>query len=767
MTSGPEDHHGPPERRVHVARSALLRVAGWPLCTLDGLACPAGWEAARRGDPDYADRYAVAVAAQREQLAAITTTAAFDRALTLANPVIAQRWRRGGGRARTAKARDRRLEATVVRFVCRAAGRPTPNGAWAGVAAVGATDDDDVAPGRGLRVDQAEGQWWVSPSVVPFAELCQWLGHTDEYLRDGRFGLDATLHRRDGRWVLFNGRAWRRLPQRPFVDQLVAWFEAHEPTDRLRLAPFVAAAAEGIEAEAMLWGALRGLRDVGMLVPGLRIPLGGAASTALDGLTAELPPSARSAWSIAVGELAALCEAVSTQFDQLDGPQLARREESARAIVAALWRTVGAPGSPTTSSPALRVDRGAPFRVTWGCAERTAVAEALTELIEVWAADGTAELYRRRHVAFLEQGGVLDQLWRWTSTAPAGAGAVVAAPDAETANADPADPLTRAGVFAMHFGTQEHLPVEDRWAALPAGVDGVVVARPAALRGPWSAVSGELPRCGAHLVVLDGDRVHLEWGRPQPALFCGRHHDLNVAADVVGEFAAAMAADGLAVVDVVIRDVLAVDAARRGHHGEILDLADRASVQALTINLADETSAVAAVERDGRRLFPSCHSAAGSVRLDPLSMLGTELSNANGWELLSFGLPLTRAERDAGGHVPAVVTSPSSSVLRRRGLVAAAAWVEQVLALQPAERFARWAALLGGASLPERVTVRVGLEPPLLLPASSPLAVEALFASLPRPAPPLVLAEPPPSTVVTDGAGRRYAAELAVSWWRT
>jgi hypothetical protein len=761
VTSGPDDQREPLPRTVRVARSALLRVASWPLPTLDALACPDLWEAARQDEPDYPERYEAAMAAQRDQLRAITTTSAFDRALTIANPVVAERWRRGGGRARSGKSRDRRLEATVVRFVCRAAGRPTPNGAWAGVAAVGAADDGEAELGTGLRVQPAQGRWWVSPSLLPFHELCGWLVRTEEYLRAGHFDLDSTLHHRSGRWVLYNGRAWRRLPDRPFVDHLVAWFEAHETSGALPLAPFVDAVSDAADARTMLWEALRGLRDVGVLVPALRIPLGGDPATVLGQLSTVLPPSVRDPWMSAVEGLGALCNAVSDEFEQLDGTQLGRHGESARAILVALWRAVGAPGSPPAGSPALRVDRGAPFRAAWSCAARRTVADALTELIDVWAADGTAERYRQRHVSFIEDGPLLEQLWRWASPVPAGADASEAA---RAEHADPSGPFTRAGVFAMHFGTREDLPVEERWAALPVA-DDTVVARPGALQGPWSAPAGDLPRCGAHLVVLDGDQVHLEWGRPQPALFCGRHVHLPVAAEVVREFADALARDGLEVVDVTARDLLALDAAVRDHHGRRLDLTDRASVRTLTVGSSDGASGVTVAGQDGRRLFPTSHSAAGSAGLDPLSRLGAELCNANGWELLSFGLPLTSREL-AGGGVPAVVT-PSGHVLRRRRLVAGTAWVEHVSTLEPVERFAEWVALLANASLPPRVTVHVGTQPPLLLPANSPLCVEALFASLPRPVRPLVLAEPPPTAIVTDDAGRQYTAELAVSWWRT
>lgn len=764
----------------------MLRVAEWPLSTLEGFACPDLWAAALAGPdlagPDLAGPYGVALAEQRDRLCAVTTTAAFDRALTLANPVVAARWRRAGGRSPSAKARDRRLEATIMRFVCRAAGRPTPNGAWAGVAEV----RHDDADGRGgIRAVPAPGGWWVEPSLVPFAQLCAWIGRSPAYLAEGAFQLDPTLHRRGGRWVVLTGRGWRVLPSHPFVDRLVTWFEAPDAERWAPLAPFVGATADGAAGQSMVWQALQGLRDLGALVPALRLDLtGGGPLVALRSVMHRLPVATQAPWRRALDDLGMACGALAAEFAGIDGEELARRAEAVRATVVALWRDLGAPGAPDATLPPIRVDRRAPWRATWDAAARARVAGALGELVELWWADGTAEQYRLRHIDALHPGPVLDELWRLTTLAPPASPAELAA---DEASAMPATgPATRSSVFLAHFGTIDRFEVDTRWSQLSAGaVSGEVVASPDALAGPWSSLPGPMPVAGTQVVVPDGGRLHLEWGRPQPALLAGRHHQLDVAVVISEEFAVAMGVLGLDVVDVVGRDVVDIDAAVRAALGEVLDLGDRRLVQRLALggsgggterDTADATTApvellpvellpVELVLGD-RRLFATSCSPAASARVDPLSLLGTEVSNGNGWELLSFGLPPGGDELAVPGPLPRVLTA-SGHVLRRRQLVVPADRVAAIRALAPAQRYVAWAQLLSGADFGGAVTVQVGTGPPLRLPASSPLAVEALFGSLPAACPDLVIGDPPPVTLVVDDRGERYVAELAVAWWRT
>ena len=752
----------------------MLRIAEWPIDTLTRLDAPDLWTAAYQSAPDLVDRYAAATSAQRDVLAELTTTAGFDRALTLANAEVAQRWRDCGGRVRSAKSRHRRLEATVVRFLCRAAGRATPQGAWAGVCAV--TD----APGgdRLVSVAPAPGAWVVAPSLAPFAALCSWIGAGEPYLRKGRFALDPTLHRRQDRWRILGPGGWRELPEHPFLDSLVAWLHGAGEPERGALQPFVASLASAPASEAGVWEALAGLRSTGVIRPVLRVdPVGEGAAAILRRTAADLPDAMRHPWLDAVTALEAAAGALSRDLGEIDGAETTRRLGGAAAVLAELWQRLNVPGCPPGGASGLRVDRVAPFAAHWSAAGREVVSSAVAELLEIHAADGAAEHYRRQDVARLRSGSLLDELWRLTTLAPS-------ARASEALPPLPGGTLTRAGVVAAHYGRRDRFAVEERWDVLAAGAGGgPVVVGAAALTGPWSVPDdADLPRCGAQVLVVDGSTVHLGWGRPQPLLFAGRHLDLGVAASTSAELAADLARSGCELTDVVVRDPQSLDASVRLPTTPMLDLSDRAQVAELDL-VVDTESRTVEVRQAGRPLLVSTASAVGSSGRDPLSILGELLTNVHGWEMLSFGLPLTEAET-VGRQPIAAVHTPSGHVLRTRRVALDPDWVEAARALVPVERYRAWVAALRAAGLAGStgtpgsgawaagnetaglVSVQCGQEPPLVVPASSPLAVEALFGVL-RAGSWVVVADIAPATLVVDGTGRQHVAELAVSWWRT
>ncbi|OPC78837.1 hypothetical protein B4N89_32395 [Embleya scabrispora] len=75
--------------------------------------------------------YAAELARQRHALWRLTHEPRFARALVLAHREVARHWA-GAPESAPADKRRRRTEDTVLRYLLRAAGRPTPAGAWAG-----------------------------------------------------------------------------------------------------------------------------------------------------------------------------------------------------------------------------------------------------------------------------------------------------------------------------------------------------------------------------------------------------------------------------------------------------------------------------------------------------------------------------------------------------------------------------------------------------------------------------------------------------------
>jgi len=184
--------------QVEIDEHAVLRIAAWPIDTLTCFSAPRlAARAVSRGaadadvDTDTEFEAAIPVGARPPARPAgcADHRAPLLRALVLANRQLAARWLKAEGRMSRARARDRRLEATVFRYLCRAAGRPTPNGTWAGAALV-RPEPDGASPG--WRTMAAVGRVAVSPNLVPFATAAHWLAQTDRYVREGPVRLDPT-----------------------------------------------------------------------------------------------------------------------------------------------------------------------------------------------------------------------------------------------------------------------------------------------------------------------------------------------------------------------------------------------------------------------------------------------------------------------------------------------------------------------------------------------------------------------------------------------
>jgi hypothetical protein len=132
---------------------------------------------------------------QRQVLWAVARTSRFLKALEIANPEVAARWDALDDLGAPASARGRRLEATVFHYLMRAAGRPTPQGAWAGVALVEPRDQ-----GALLEVFPAEPGYDVTVNLVPFHIMLEQLAGTRRYRFDYLLSLNPTLHRTDQGW---------------------------------------------------------------------------------------------------------------------------------------------------------------------------------------------------------------------------------------------------------------------------------------------------------------------------------------------------------------------------------------------------------------------------------------------------------------------------------------------------------------------------------------------------------------------------------------
>jgi hypothetical protein len=170
------------------------------------------------------------------------------------------------------------------------------------------------------------------------------------------------------------------------------------------------------------------------------------------------------------------------------------------------------------------------------------------------------------------------------------------------------------------------------------------------------------------------------------------------------------------------------------------------------------------VVHQGRRAVLAYDSTTVIGERDPLSRLLYWLSSSLGWEFPAYGFPALPAERTTWKHLPRLVL-PSGAVLSPRRWTIDGPAFEGVAAATGAEQYLAWRALADERGWPDKVAARWDphpLDPALVVPASSPLAVRALWGACGS-APRLVVSEVPPPTVV-GGDGSRYVAEAGVIW---
>ena len=164
---------------------------------------------------------------QRRALRLVAGTPRFQKALLIANPLVAERWMTADPELATASARIRRLEATVFHYLTRAVGRPTPHGAWAGVVPVSPTapDDDD---GPGLTVRPAARRYSVAVDLLPFALMLRALTRQSRYRQGYPLRLNPTVHRSGEGWRYEREEGgvtnWVTLPEQSFVATVIDYY---------------------------------------------------------------------------------------------------------------------------------------------------------------------------------------------------------------------------------------------------------------------------------------------------------------------------------------------------------------------------------------------------------------------------------------------------------------------------------------------------------------------------------------------------------------
>jgi hypothetical protein len=713
---------------------------------------------------------------EQRELRTVAGTAAFRKALAVGNLQLARRWAQKPAADRRNLGRWRRVEASVLHTLMRAVGRATPNGAWAGVAAVRPGPD-----AAGLLIEPAPASQRAVVDLQAFRAVLRGLARCPRYRDDGPLTLEATLHRRADGWSWERDcdgvREWQHIPRQPVFDAIVAGFGAG-PRRAATIVESVASALGGDpQARAQIARVVARFVGLGILHTSLEAPVAATDPwEAVDEVSQRLADADRLRWTSCVLALRGLCDELGERYEALSPARVEAIVEAAAGHLRDLWDGCGLAGPPPAG--VIRLQLHAPFEATWGEGCRETVVEAVRDLLAFHAADGGAELFRRQSMAAVVaacppgETVPVDALLRdgklpWSVGSPGSM-----ARDATHLNA----PETREEIFAralrdrrMAADARAHCR---RWEAQTAELQGRTEATVPSAPADPSAMPGA---SGSLLLRIGGPLdVWVGAGRPEASAFrsCAVSFPDTAMASAeasrdqlvrarAGEVGIVQVVPDDADVGAALAGFLDTDLPRLLPHGA--SGAGLAGVR-LTVDGAGRPWLSGPHATD--RWVPTYDGVAAAGFGDRCARLLLTLGRAHGWEFLSFGLPPSDAERTRWRYLPRL-RLPRGAVLSPRRWTIGEDALGAIKAERGAARYLAWQAEVRRRGIPELVYVRAPMAPELLMRTDSALAVDSLLRKLSARARWLSVEElpgEPGDWPVRDPIGEHHLAELAVTW---
>jgi hypothetical protein len=726
--------------------------------------------------------YTTELERQRCLLRTRTAEPRFLKALIIANPLVAARWddvlRGIAGPAR----KERRLERTVFRYLMRAAGRPTPHGAWAGVALVSpAPAEESSVP---LQVCQEQPFYLAVVNLLPFTLMVGRLIQLDRYRQTLPLRLNPTLHQADGGWryAKEGDSRWVVLPHQRFLSAVLQCFaDGHSRPVLPILKALDGGSGGNPDLRASLERIFQSLIDTDVLRVDLSLPARAShVWEALDAVVPRLLEPERTRWAAAIRRIRSHCEQLGSNFETLKPVEVDSLMSAIQDELQRLWQAAGMPGS--SPEPPVRLDMRLPFGVQWSCAAFDAATRATRDVLEFHAADGGAELFRHQslfqRIRFLD-GGNEEPLLPFLAAGAADseaepcaakdelrAGACAATRELLLSGLPHGSPEAQSAAAHCQMWESVLEPVHhERVHALPRRA-----ANGCSPAGPW----------GSLLLRFNGNNgICIGPGRPESMLFSARFAPLigkprNGDAPFLEELrthASAAAANGIELADIV------------GWHPFNPNAAIRPSLITGTLdaqgppetNLQNLYLRVQPGRRrpwlvrseDPRPLLPIMTCAANVAARDSVSSALAAIASAHGWEFLAFGFPPLHAERLHWHHLPKLL-------LNERTILSAERWtldkrtVTQLRRANGSARYLAWRREVERRGIPALVHIRTGTDAPeLLMCTESPLAVQCCFDGADDRASEISLTELPdcPDALpLKDAEGRHYLSEIAVTW---
>ena len=734
------------------------------------MACRLEYARARRS---FDALHAAELGQERLHLHRLAAATPFRRALAIGNPALAARWKPVDRiDALSNRARERRLEASVFHTLMRAVGRPTPQSAWAGIAGVRPTDQDDHRASSRLTIDTAALHRHFTVDLTPFHATLAALRRHPRY-RTSALCLNPTLRRVSMGWRYERQSqsrpGWCAAPSDAACQSLIDAYRRSSPRPA---AEVIRELAESDSALAATLGeAVDHLLAEDVLRIDIALPVSGQTVWGtLESVTPRLLPEDRLRWVDVINRIRHVCDRLTTDFDQLDPAEVDSLRQAVEADVSGLWSWVGLRGK--IMQPVLHLDTCVPFDVRWTRSTREVVEHAVREVLSFHREDGAAERYRRTSLQ-----GVVDAL------AAVGDNAALALLDGTG--------FRRIAPAGHDMDLHEQLFA--RFTGMP---DRDVISHCAAWERrlqPFAADSSmtvDLKGCADHpppgpagafaVSSLNGQNLVVEWGRPQAGMFVSRLAEALACRDgdvpLISELRQridAVHAEGVLAAEVVGSDPINLNTAiqpritalRVDAHG-----ADNVGLDDLRVELDPRELRPWLTRHAGERIVPTYQSAAAIGGVDPCSWLLFRLAMGHGWEFTSFGFPPLRRERSTWHHLPRLVL-PTGTILSAERWTIPEETLRAIQACDESGRYLAWRAEVERRGLPSLVRVRWDVHPAassVLMRTDSPLAVSALFLRLPEACHRLIVTEIPggiESTCIRSPTGEHHFAELAISWY--
>jgi hypothetical protein len=665
---------------------------------------------------------------QRRALDSCAREGAFRKALLISGGPIADRWEETIRRPREPRHRQHRLERTLFRYLLRAVGRPTPHGAWAGVAPVSLrlTRDDG-----GLIHRKRPARFEATVDLQPFKQILGALAASPRYRQRGSLRLNPTLHRVQAGWRFEHRTSesyrWKTLNWSADVQEVLEEFghedlsvsNGNRPTSiasRLELRP----------RDAIV----NRLLDQGILIVDLSLPT--SASTvwaALDSVAPRLLNKDRPRWIGAVHRIHGLCDDMSARYHDANTEEVAKYLHAILEEVEALRRWSGTPADPRT--PVVHLDMRLPLDATWECLLYSSVAVAVRELLAFHSREGSAER----------------------------------------------DRLARIRGLPITTGEVPLLPLLADWASGPS----VESTRPLLPEERRTFERESEPGPGGSLLIRLGKdpMIWIGPGCPQPGMFATRYSSILADDPSTGP----QVIEGLSsLADVARRSNVLLTEIYDGDATN-LNSAVGTPVTALTVaphgmpdSSLNHTDLVFGrtgrpwLRRQGveQLLAPVHNSAAVIGTTDPCSNFLELVANAHGWDLTAYRYPVLDLDDVRVREIPRSIL-PGGAVLSPRRWIVGNSSLRPVIETKGSARYFEWRRLAEVLRLPELVYVRASANTPeILIQCDSPMAVDAVLDRIPPDARSMVITElagEPDDWPVMDQEGRHYLSELAVIWY--